>query len=532
MAVRTKIPVNVPGLSSFDKSYKNILTTKVGTITPICSRFLIPNSKGSLKLAISAALPPLASDTFMRCDLKVEAFFVPLRLLYGGFESFLTGKKLTDYGNSLNEVVAAMPRIVIKYSEWSSQKPLLEAGTLCDYLGGRIDTSVAPASGDADKYLNLTKFLCYHRIFDDWYRNPKIQRPVFVQPVDINTNSYVPLSSLPYYAMTYMHDFRLSDTFNDGFYLGSLRQRNYGDDYFTICTPSAQVGNAQSIDTTSGSFTIAALRAGNSLQQFAERSNLGSPRLVDYYKTHYGADLSSGVAQRAVLLGSATYPVYSKGIEANAANTATNNPFTSVGARYGNAYAAGTDFVCNFNVQEMGYLFVNATLVPEANYSYGLDKELTMFIQAGSQTDIPDPLLENVGNEPVYSSELDGHVVGTSRSFIFGYVPRFTHHKTGLNEVHGLLRAGESLASFVAQRAIIGGTQPPQINSAFLTIPRTALDNVTAVTADLSNYGVWIDSFVDLKVAEPLVESAMPSLQDPAYEHGKTEYVQINGSRL
>ena len=36
-----------------------------------------------MKIASSAQLPPLATDTFMRCDLKTEAF-VPTRILMEG----------------------------------------------------------------------------------------------------------------------------------------------------------------------------------------------------------------------------------------------------------------------------------------------------------------------------------------------------------------------------------------------------------------------------------------------------------------
>ena len=530
MAVKTKVPVNVPGLSSFDKSAKNILTAKVGTIVPLLCKPIIPRSRGSLKLAISAALPPLASDTFMRCDLKVEAFFVPMRLLYGGFESWLTGKKLYDY-NTSTEKVCEMPRIAIGESSWNSSLPYMSPGTLLDYLDCRVDTSAAPSVGSPDGYFNITKVLTYHRVYDDWYRNAKIQKPVFMPPIDPNF-AKIPLSALPFVGSDNLNmiSYWLSDTFADGHRLGELRQRNWGDDYFSIATISPQVGSAQAINTSGGSFTIAALRAGNSIQQFSERSNLASPRLQDYVKSHYGADLSSGVAQRAVLLGSASYPVYSKGVEGNTTSTATNNPFTSIGARYGNAYAAGTDFICNFQSEEPGYLLVNASLVPEACFSSGIDKEMRMFTGAGSQVDLPDPLLENVGNEPIYTTELDGQY-GPGLGAVFGYVPRNTRHKCGINSVHGLLRNGQSLAAFAAQRDFLG-VGGLQINDSFLRIPTTALDNVTAVTSALSNYGVWIDSYIDLKVSEPLVESAMPSLQDPAYEHGKTEWIQINGSRV
>lgn len=527
--VNPYVKVNVPGLSSFDKSFKNIFTTKVGTLTPMVSKLVIPGSKGKLKISVSASLPPLASDCFMRCDFKVEAFLVPMRLLYGGFESWFTGKLFHDY-NDGSEVRAVLPRVV---ESSGSSHPDFAPGTLADYLGIRVNSNQVINTGSY-AYYNIFKFLAYHRVYDDWYRSSRIQTPVFVPPLRLNLMSSIPLSSLPYYADTNLSSiqFSLSNTFNDGVKLGELRQRNWGDDYFTIATTSAQTGHAQSVSTTGNTFTIAALRAANSLQQFAERSNLASPRLQDFVKAHYGADLSSGVAQRSILLGSASYPVYSKGVEANSTTTATNNPFTSVGARYGNAFASGTDFVCEFEANEPSYLMVIGSLVPEANYATGTLHDNLIFHLAGSQVDMPDPLLENVGNEPIGQRELtDGFAISGENGGVFGYVPRNTWHKTSQNEVHGLLRVGQSLASFIPQRSFVP-SGALTIGTNFLKIPTTALDNVTAVTSALSTYGVWVDSFIDLKVAEPLTESAMPSLQDPAYEHGHGVTINSNGGHI
>lgn len=525
--VKSTVKVNVPGLSSFDKSFKNILTTKVGTITPIVSQLCIPGSKGKMKISISAALPPLASDTFMRCDLKVEAFLVPLRLLYGGFESWLTGSELYDFDNNTT-VRAELPYLT---EAPGSSHPYFAPGTLFDYLGYCVDhtqTTSAYAS------YNIFKPLAYHRVYHDWYRSARIQRPVFVNPLNhLSTTDFgvTNLSTLPYSSGSTALVHYGSSQFIDGVHLGDLRQRNWGDDYFTVATSSPQAGSAQSVSTSGGSFTISSLRASNSIMQWSERSNLASPRLQDYVKAHYGASLNSGVAQRSILLGSASYPVYSKGVEANSTTTATNNPFTSVGARYGNAFASGTDFVCEFDANEPAYLMVMATLVPEANYASGVQRDCLLFNGNGSQVDLPDPLLENVGNEPIYDAEITGAMPGNPSGVVFGYVPRNTWYKSNRNQVHGLLRAGQSLASFVAQRSFSAGT-PVSISTNFLQIPTTALDNVTAVTASLSSYGVWIDSFIDLKVSEPLVESAMPSLQDPAYEHGHGVSILTNGGHI
>lgn len=526
----THTRIDVKRRSGFDKSFKNILTTKVGTITPLAYKLLIPNSDFNLSLAISAALPPLASDTFMRCALKVEAFAVPLRLLYGGFTSWLTGESIYEIVDNVPvESRAKLPRLQL--DAVGAGSGITGPGSLMDYLGLRGAVIANPSEGDV---LNLNVFpvLAYHRIYDDWYRNRKVQKPLFGRPSIIEASSenlnYV--SEVPYVAYSFIKDFTPYYSFINGGSLLGLHQRNYGSDYFTEAMPTATFGNGQKITIDqAGQFTISALRAANAMETFELKNNLSSPALQDYCLVNYGAHLSSGVAQRAIYLGSASYDVYSKGVTASADSMPTNNPFGSVGARYGNAFAAGSDFVVKGHVDEPCYLMVVATLVPEANYSTGLKHDLMIFNEEGSLMDLPNPAFELIGNEPVYASEL-GDVQGQEgyKDVVFGWQKRYMWHKTSINEVHGLLRDGESLSSFVAQRSL----HESVLGNDFLLIATDDLDNVTAVTADLSNYGVWIDSYIKLHVSEPLGESALPSLVDPAAEHGDSIYVRNNGSRI
>lgn len=514
MSVQESVKVKVPGLSGFDKSYKHILTTKVGTLTPLMCKYVMPGAKGSLKLAVSACLPPLASDTFMRANLKCEAFLVPMRLLYAGTESWLAKKKIYDTVNNVR-TIAEIP--VLQYNG-SGDATYLGPGTLADYLGFRMDPANIP-SGSYPKW-NAFPFLAYYRVIDDWYRNSKLSVPYF-SPVDyVSSATYDSthrISYLPYVVQHTQQALNFGETFINGAKFGLLQQRNYGADYFTVAMASAQQGSAQSVSTSGGSYTIASLRTANSLQQWAERSGYAGDTLQEYCYAHYGANLASGVAQRAILLGSASYPVYSKGVEANSTVTATNNPFTTVGANYGRGMASGTDFVCKFECNEPSYLLVMCSLVPEANYGHGIDHEFLILNDVGAQVDLPDPLLENVGNEPIWASELTGDAVQSST--VFGYVPKNTWYKTNTNQVSGLLRSGQSLDSFVAQRVF---STAPSLNSSFLHVNMTDLNNVTAVSAQLSSYGCWIDSYINLKTVEPLVDNAIPSLQDPAYEHGHT----------
>ena len=126
-----KVALNVTNRSGFDKSHRNLFTGKCGTLYPILTEEVLPNSTIHLKEAISAKMPPLASDTFMNVQLKTEAFFVPFRLLYHGFENWLMETPLrTPYGTSFK-----LKSPVLNVDSAS-------ANTLSDYLGWKCNGTI------------------------------------------------------------------------------------------------------------------------------------------------------------------------------------------------------------------------------------------------------------------------------------------------------------------------------------------------------------------------------------------------------
>lgn len=537
--------VSVPHRSGFDKSFRNLLSAKVGTLVPVLCDELPPNTRVNLRQALQAQLPPLASDTFMRCKIKLEAFFVPNRLMYGGYEAWLTGDTLKEVqGNVISDVPVFIPGLIIEPgSANAAQTDLLKPGTLADYLGfkflnSEIATIQDDATGAIGANFNIFPFVGYHLIWDSWYRNTKVQSKLFsrVSRNDKpNISDSYGLVTLPYQFSISANYFRLTDSFPDGVKLGDLRQRNFGSDYFTESTPLAQQGSPQTVTVDANDqFSISALRAANSIQQWLERNNLAGFRLQDYVRANYGASLSDGVAQRPLFLGMDEIVVYNKGVEQTAQdnNAPTENPFNSVGSRYGNAYATGNGtLVDDFVTNEPGYLYVIASLVPHVTYSSGILRQNFRYNRQDSQSDLATPLLQNVGNQPIFSKEIvsKNAFLITYRDYVFGYIDRYADFMTREDELHGILRDEETLQSFALQRSISSNVN---ISSNFLQIPTDYMDQVTAVDQALSNYGYWLDIYFDYKVSMPLAEFCQPSLQDPAYEHGKEVTIRRSGSRL
>ena len=545
-----KQTVMVQKKSGFDKSFQNLFTAKVGTIVPILTDELIPNTTVNLKAAISAQLPPLASDTFMRCKLKYAAFFVPTRLLMNRYEEWLTDAPTVNGHGGVRTPIITMPA----GATGAERVKYLGPGTLADYLGYKTTTQTANALVGAVK-IGALPFLAYHKIYEDWFRNTIIQKSIYVDTATLDslnaaTARTYAVSRVPFVAPTYNGVFQInpllktqteggSPLYADGVHLMSTRQANFDIDLLTSCTPQAQNGNAQTVglnvneDGKTGQFTISALRAANSIQQFLERNNIAGNRMVDYVKANYGANLSNGVAQRALLLGSGSFDMYSKGVYQTGGNFPdSSNPFNVVAAKYGSAFADGNDtLVSNFTSQEPGYLMVLCWLSPKVTYSTGVDPILDRYVEgtsgASQRTQMANPILQNVGNEPIQNRIITDKV---NSGLMFGFNDRYCTWKDKIDEVHGLMRDGESLCSFALQRTFT--TDNPAINTSFLQIPTDYLDEVAAVNGDVSKYGYWADTYFDYEVSMPLARYSVPSLQNPAEEHGDAVTVNKGGTHL
>lgn len=547
------IPLKVQKPSGFDLSFQNILTAKPGEIVPLVSHEVVPNTKVSLRSIMQASLPPLAFDTFMRVSLKVQAFFVPMRILCGSFENFFTQEKRKTAGGT--EYVPVLPYFSVQLNDLPVGENIadyLGRGTLADYLGVKSSPSgfrYDPSAVSPRLELSMMPFLAYHKVYDDWFRNTRVQNSVFAPEDGSDVFQTAGVYSMPYAFVNTNNGsdvFNISDSylnfehgllkFVDGHLIWDLRKCNFADDYFTICTPTASE-RAVSVNVSGGAFTIEALRGANALQIYADRHNLAGTRYIDRLRSDYGASLSEGVAQRSLLLGSGEVEVFSKGIYNNNTTNApasNNNPFTSVGARYGDAYASGQlNLIDDFTAEEPGYIMVMCELVPRVTYGSGIDSKFKRYLGLGSITDMANPILQGIGNQPVFADELSTRDLEANPSSrkIFGFTERFANWKTKVDEVHGLVSEGQSLGSMVLQRNF-DSNSVPAIGSAFLQVPSGYMDNVTAVTAQVSNYGYWLDSYFDFKVVQPLAPYSIPTLEDVANEHQRTVGIRAEGSRL
>lgn len=560
-------PVKVQNKNGFDLSHLNCGTAKTGQLVPVMCKLLPPNSDFTLGISLNVELPPLATNFMGRVDAIVEGFIVPCSVLYGGWKQFISNQQDTMFPSSQASISPdgsvdsqgfrtkgfELPRVVLYDAQFlADYLPLYRKNNnIAEYFGVRVDEFQQISEVGPGYELNLLPLLAYHLIWDVFYRNKQVTKTIFAVNPNVSTASdlnkknvsliwhsfYSQVSGgpglTPYFTTT------AQLTFPDGVSIFSTRQRNYARDYFTAATLSPQQGMASrlrfDVADGEGEFTIASLRAANALQKFLETNNL-SADYADMMRNRWGVRPVDADFDEPYYLGRVVLPVYQKSVfqqQASGVESPSSNPFVSggmLGAKGASGSFVGEGSIADkFHNSTWAYLMCLFSLVPHAAYGYGINREL-LAVNLG---DFPAPELQTVGNEEIKSFELLVPGVGTdpdSFDATFGYIPRYSRFKYMDDEIHGELRPGKTLESFVLQRRLVDPGDGITLTSSFLEIPQNALDSVFAVSTEEMNLSCWYEIYFKFKVSMPLADFCIPTLGDIQDTH--TIKTSVGGSRL
>lgn len=566
------VPVEQQKASSFDMSHYSLGSAKCGQLVPVFKQEIIPGDLITLGLMSQIDLPPMATAFMGRIDMRYEAFFVPNRICWGGWQDYMTKQSDDPYSRTI-ERSSVLPFITSSSTGGvQNLARLIGRSTLFDYLGFRYDGNFTKPDLFHTNFLgkknvlvdNALPFLAYHRIYDDWYRNSQVMNPLFVRR--LSTSEESTLMSYPWLQFNDTSNIAELDLDSAEFFNGdklyTIHQRCWADDRFTTCAlyPSASINpvgaavTASSTSQGSDQVTIPNLRAANILQRYKEMKNLAGERYPDQLFAEYGVRPADAILDRPLFLGSFSHGVYTSAIFNNTPTDKGNakNPFSNqLGSSAGDTSGFGKDsLIKGFKATEHGYVIVIASLVPHSFYSNGIDSDL-LHSQIG---DIASPKLQGLGEQPVWTSEVLGrytipHVSDIHASPAFGYSPQYSAYKYRNDEVHGELRDTKypdkpsdgaaifptpiefgtgSLRAFVLQRSIKGEIE--SISSAFLEIPTDFLDQVFAATTANSGYSyMWFIQW-QLVMTRPLAEYTIPTLGDPKDTY--TTRIPLRGTQL
>ena len=515
-----RVPIEVPNRSGHNLSHSNSFTGTTGTLIPALCKELLPGDKISLGTNFQVQLPPMVTDFYGRVDYVLEAFFVPNRLLWAGWKDFITHPTANPvYPASTN--AAIKPSSVPHFS--LTEDFDIGPNTLLHYLD--YGKKLVVAKQDTFSVLPV---LAYYRIFDDWYRDSRIQSPLFYPSADIGSPNQV-LRSMPYISAKSdggTYSIPIGSIFSDGNRCYTLRQRNWVKDYFTSCSPLPQAGGASEVKfdvssaTETGAFSISTLRAANSLQKWMERNNIAGYRYSDQIYAQFGVYPSDSIMDRCLYLGRHVDTVYNRSVFSTVDSSSDTGGV--LGTKGANSQVLGEgSLVDSFEATEHGFIMVLSSLVPRPVYGSGAER-MCRRVKVG---DFAFPLLAGMGDQAIRSYELTGD---SDDSSTFGYTDLYAEYKFCNDKVHGLLSDGNDLSSYVLQRSFPNHAN--QIGSSFLSIPFNYLDQVQVVETSVSGYTYWAQVYFPFKKISTIPAYSQPTLAD--LDNAHKEYISRGGKRL
>lgn len=245
------------GVNTFDLSHEVKTTSDFGRLTPIACEEVLPGDKFRVSSELFARLSPLITPVMQNMDIYVHWFFVPNRIIWKGWERFITqsagGRSLpVKDGSSTLEAPQQLPSFKFTKSFLSNAnsakyRALFGNSSLPDYLGLQV-TSIDgaldhPSQWTYDLEFNALPFVAYQRIWYDYYRDQNIDTDYsFGGSLDAGQYVWDEYEDAP--VLTAQGSNIWADNFiQEPELILGLRYRSYRKDYFTSALPFVQKGS-------------------------------------------------------------------------------------------------------------------------------------------------------------------------------------------------------------------------------------------------------------------------------------------------
>lgn len=462
--------------SKFNLGHKTSTSGNVGRLYPFECQEVYPGDTFKVKTGVvsrltSTFLKPIVDNLFM----DVYWFFVPSRLVYDKFKNVFGENTSSPWANSQEYSCPSMNGVTI---------PEKSVG---DYLGLPTKQTLYD--------VNILPFRGFGLIYDSFFRDENVISPMHIQTGDKvssespNSNEWSPSNymGLPPKVAKF-HDYFTSCLPSpqkgdpvDISVGGVVPVKSFSQDFndinlspvhlLTTMGAPATGGNSLGVGGTGGNVYLAQGQSGtgsgtplqffssggvvpsnlgvdlsatnplsvNDLrfafqyQKMLERDARGGSRYIEYLYSHFGVSAGDYRLQRPEFLGGKRVPLNIVQVTQSTGANSADSPLGLVGA-YSHT-ASDNRFTKSF--VEHGYVYGVYCIRQNHTYQQGMER----FWNRVKRTDFYDPVFANIGEQPVYKSELYGAARTSSANPVFGYNEAWADLRSRPNKITGQLRS-------------------------------------------------------------------------------------------
>nr|WNN13376.1 MAG: major capsid protein [Gokushovirinae sp.] len=245
------------------------------------------------------------------------------------------------------------------------------------------------------------------------------------------------------------------------------------------------------------------LRFAFQLQKMLEKDARGGTRYREYLQSHFGVTSPDSRMQVPEFLGGARLPVSIEQVEQTTSGEGANT-LGQVGAYSLSNGRAG--FTKGF--VEHGFVIGVMCVRQHHTYQQGLEK----FWTRTKRTDFYDPVFANIGEQPIYQSELFFDKTKDNTKDVFGYQEAWADYRYKPSRISGELRSTATNSMDIWH---LGDnyTNAPILGNQFLSETTQYLDRALAVPSTTSNQFI-IDIYTENEMIRPMPVYSVPGLID------------------
>lgn len=541
---------NVPTIhrrrTPFNLGHKNFTSMNVGDLVPILVQEVYPGDDFKIDCSfIARTLSEYIRPVMDTLYLDKYFFFVPNRLLLADWSKVM-GESDRAWSPSKSYYVPTV----------SNENSVVKSCSLADYMG----IPVGDYTGK-DVSISVLPFRAYALIYNDWFRDQNTEPPINVKTSGVESDVFNPM---PFSATNYLGMPAKVNKFHDYFtsalpspqkgdsvslslgstapIVGDSTWFNFNGSLISTTTGSSPLSNANlarrsdgklgvdvsgsydeayltssfkpsdlakflSADlSTATSADVNDLRTATQLQRMLERDARSGTRYIEYIRSAFGVDAGDYRLQRPEFIGGRRVPLSVQQVPQTVNNDSEKEFVGSLGAyslSFGNAKAR-KGFV------EHGFIIGVACIRQKHTYQQGIEK----FWSRTERVDFYDPVFQNLGEQPIYQSEIYSNAVNSATT-VFGYQEAWADLRQRPNRVSGAMRSHGASADLDIWHFADDFGSAPVLNSAFLKETEDNVNRALRVPHTTDNTPQFIVEFqFDITAVRCLPGHSVPGLLD------------------